>query len=225
MPILRHTHDRYLAVPGELLRNEKLSLRDKGLLCYMLNLPDDWRFSIRGLSAVLERDGRSAIESSLRSIEQAGYIKRDKIHTQDGKLDWIWQISDTPEFSPCTDCPYPVKPAPVQPDTVNLSEQNYLITKLSKHKESASRFTSPSAEQVLSYAKETGIQIDAGAFVDFYASKGWKVGRSPMRDWKAAVRNWARRSGSSQPQVQAEEPGSDLELVTIGGVQQWRRKQ
>lgn len=224
LPILRHSHERYLAVPSELLRNEKLSLRDKGLLCYMLNLPDDWRFSIRGLSAVLERDGRSAIESSLRSIEQAGYIKRDKIHTQDGKLDWVWQISDTPEFSPCTDCPDMAKPAPVQPDTGILSEQNYLMIELPKHKESASRFTSPSAEQVLSYAKQNSIQIDAGAFVDFYASKGWKVGRSPMKDWRAAVRNWARRSGSSQTEAQAGGPGSDFELVSEGGVQKWQRK-
>ena len=36
-------------------------------------------------------------------------------------------------------------------------------------------------------------QLDAGAFCDFYAAKGWKVGQSPMRDWRAAARNWARR--------------------------------
>lgn len=191
----------------------------------MLNLPDDWRFSIRGLSAVLERDGRSAIESSLRSIEQAGYIHRNKVHSANGKLDWVWLISDTPEFAPCTDCPDTAKPAPVQPDTVNLSEQNYLITELPKHKESASRFTPPTAEQVLTYAKEKGIQIDVEAFVDFYTSKGWKVGRSPMKDWKAAVRNWARRSGTSQGAAQLEEITPGFEKVTIEGVKQWRRKQ
>ena len=35
--------------------------------------------------------------------------------------------------------------------------------------------------------------MDGAAFCDFYASKGWKVGSSPMRDWRAAARNWARR--------------------------------
>ena len=35
--------------------------------------------------------------------------------------------------------------------------------------------------------------MDGQAFMDFYASKGWRVGNQPMKDWKAAVRNWARR--------------------------------
>ncbi len=55
------------------------------------------------------------------------------------------------------------------------------------------RFTPPTAEEVAEYAQEAGISLDAGAFCDFYGSKGWKVGSSPMRDWRAAARNWARR--------------------------------
>lgn len=35
---------------------------------------------------------------------------------------------------------------------------------------------------------------EAVSFFDYYSSKGWKVGRSPMKDWKAAARNWVRRS-------------------------------
>lgn len=55
------------------------------------------------------------------------------------------------------------------------------------------RFTPPTPEAVAAYAAEKGIQIDAQRFVDFYASKGWKVGSTPMKDWKAAARNWAAR--------------------------------
>ena len=55
------------------------------------------------------------------------------------------------------------------------------------------RFTPPTAGEVEAYAQEAGISLDAGAFCDFYAAKGWKVGQSPMRDWRAAARNWARR--------------------------------
>ena len=57
------------------------------------------------------------------------------------------------------------------------------------------RFSPPSADDVSAYAAERGLDIDAAAFVDFYAAKGWKVGTSPMRDWRAAVRNWCRRDG------------------------------
>ena len=57
------------------------------------------------------------------------------------------------------------------------------------------RFSPPSADDVAAYAAERGLDIDAAAFVDFYAAKGWNVGTSPMRDWRAAVRNWCRRDG------------------------------
>ena len=57
------------------------------------------------------------------------------------------------------------------------------------------RFSPPSADDVSAYAEGRGLDIDAAAFVDFYAAKGWKVGTSPMRDWRAAVRNWCRRDG------------------------------
>jgi hypothetical protein len=38
--------------------------------------------------------------------------------------------------------------------------------------------------------------VDAQQFVDFYASKGWRVGNQPMKDWRAAVRTWERRESS-----------------------------
>ena len=55
------------------------------------------------------------------------------------------------------------------------------------------RFAPPSVEDVLSYCRERGNSVDAQKFVDFYASKGWKVGNQSMKDWKAAVRTWEQR--------------------------------
>lgn len=55
------------------------------------------------------------------------------------------------------------------------------------------RFTPPSLTEVKEYVNEKGYQIDAEAFIDFYESKGWMVGKNKMKDWRAAVRNWARR--------------------------------
>lgn len=51
----------------------------------------------------------------------------------------------------------------------------------------------PTVEEVASYCRERGNRVDAERFVDFYASKGWKVGNQPMKDWKACVRTWERR--------------------------------
>lgn len=56
------------------------------------------------------------------------------------------------------------------------------------------RFTPPSLEEVQAYCSERGNGIDAQAFIDFYASKGWMVGKTKMQDWKAAVRTWESRN-------------------------------
>lgn len=53
----------------------------------------------------------------------------------------------------------------------------------------AKRFTPPSLEDVQQYVKERGSRVDPQGFIDFYAAKGWKIGKTPMKDWKAACRN------------------------------------
>lgn len=55
------------------------------------------------------------------------------------------------------------------------------------------RFTPPTVEEVKAYCKERKNSVDAETFVDFYASKGWKVGNTPMKDWQSAVRTWEKR--------------------------------
>lgn len=52
------------------------------------------------------------------------------------------------------------------------------------------RFIIPTLDEVQSYCKERHNNINAQHFIDFYASKGWKVGNQPMKDWKACVRTW-----------------------------------
>lgn len=58
------------------------------------------------------------------------------------------------------------------------------------------RFAPPTPEEVAAYAAEYaaehGGSLDAHRFCDHYASKGWKIGKTPMKDWKAAARNWMR---------------------------------
>lgn len=62
----------------------------------------------------------------------------------------------------------------------------------SKSKGRASRFTPPTVEDVRAYCLERGNQVDPERFVDYYTANGWKVGKNPMKDWKAAVRTWER---------------------------------
>ena len=59
------------------------------------------------------------------------------------------------------------------------------------------RFKKPNCQEVAEYCierKDQGNNVDPRKFFDFYESNGWKVGKNPMKDWKAAVRNWEKNS-------------------------------
>ena len=51
------------------------------------------------------------------------------------------------------------------------------------------RFVPPTLEEVTAYVKERGSKVAPQSFIDFYAAKGWMVGKTKMKDWKAACRN------------------------------------
>lgn len=77
--------------------------------------------------------------------------------------------------------------------TCNQHATNNKRSNVSKESK-VKKFTPPSVEDVEKYISERG-KIDpseAERFCDFYASKGWMVGKNKMKDWKAAVRNWEK---------------------------------
>ena len=59
--------------------------------------------------------------------------------------------------------------------------------------EKAKRFYPPTLDEVKQYCEERKNNIDPMAFIDFYSSKGWMIGKNRMKDWKAAVRTWERK--------------------------------
>lgn len=70
------------------------------------------------------------------------------------------------------------------------------------------RFAPPSPAEVSAYADQIGAShVDGERFCDFYASKGWRVGSQPMRDWRAAVRTWAKRDSGGHP---PDKPGKTV---------------
>lgn len=60
------------------------------------------------------------------------------------------------------------------------------------------RFVKPTIDEVKTYCHEGGYRVDAEKFVDYYEANGWRAGRNPMKDWKAAVRNWHRRENQQK---------------------------
>lgn len=85
---------------------------------------------------------------------------------------------------------------PMDTTHTNRTEQNRAEP---NERVSRKRFTPPTLERVVAYCRERGNTVDAQRFVDFYASKGWKVGNQAMCDWKAAVRTWELRETQTPP--------------------------
>ena len=104
---IERTRD-YTVMSNHHLRNEKLSLKAKGLLSMMLSLPDDWNYTTRGLAKIC-KEGVDAIGGALRELERSGYIVRHQMRDRQGR------ISDT-EYV-IYEQPQPKNPDTPQPDT------------------------------------------------------------------------------------------------------------
>ena len=68
------------------------------------------------------------------------------------------------------------------------------------------KFTIPTPEEVQAYCDERKNGILGQQFCDFYSSKGWKIGKEPMKDWKAAVRTWEMRRKDQSPSITQPQP-------------------
>lgn len=76
-------------------------------------------------------------------------------------------------------------------DNVNDKKKDTSVSK-----EKASRFVPPTLEDIKAYCEEKGYKLDYDRFIDYYTSNGWMVGKNKMKDWRACVRNWARKDSS-----------------------------
>lgn len=90
--------------------------------------------------------------------------------------------------------------------TPNKLEDIYTSTSIDYYveKKNNKKFVIPTVDEIKAYCKERKNNIDAEVFFDFYQSKGWVVGKSAMKDWKAAVRTWERSRNNTVAKQQKE---------------------
>ncbi|MCM1066830.1 MAG: DUF4373 domain-containing protein [Muribaculaceae bacterium] len=80
------------------------------------------------------------------------------------------------------------------------------------------RFVPPTVDEVRAYAQEKSYNVDAEHFVDYYTSNGWRVGRNPMKDWRATVRTWASRDRAQNIAVQGTQSLGVGEFINSKGI-------
>ena len=85
-------------------------------------------------------------------------------------------------------------------DLVELSINDLLASNPPKPK--TTKFVKPTVEEIKAYCQERNNNIDPQYFFDYYEGKGWLIGKTPMKDWKAAVRTWEKNNFNRPQQPQ-----------------------
>ena len=145
----------YTVMSNHHLRNKDLSLKAKGLLSQMLSLPEDWDYTLKGLS-LINREQIDAIRAAIRELEQAGYIVRSRERDSQGRLrgaDYViyeqpQPVPDSPTLeNPMLDNPTQDKPTLGKPTQLN---KDISRTDLSKKEKSITDVSSTDSIPILS---------------------------------------------------------------------------
>ena len=95
-----------------------------------------------------------------------------------------------------------------QKDTKSMQSDAiaYNTDKIKSKTRQEKSFTPPSIDEVRKYCEERNNGVDPSSFINFYESKGWLIGKTKMKDWRAAVRTWENRNpkpqGENKPSYQ-----------------------
>lgn len=163
----------------------------------------------------IDRDKANYDKSVLKS--RYGAYKRDAGKRGEVPLDfdeWCQTVQPTslpimPPSSPImgayptgiSNCNQQQQPE-LQPATGDGSAGATTSVPIPPGQKSRSRFVPPTLEEVTEYVRSRNSPVDPQSFIDFYASKGWLIGKTPMKDWKAACRNaeswerWGKKTDS-----------------------------
>lgn len=149
----------YTVMSNHHLRDKNLSLKAKGLLSQMLSLPEDWDYTLAGLSHI-NRESKDAIRSAVNELEKAGYVQRRQTTDASGKFSTneyiIHECPVLPEPSlekpssenPTTDNPSTEKPLPENPTQLNTKKSRKEKQNTdSRNTDSIPSFRDPAADE------------------------------------------------------------------------------
>ena len=118
--IIRKKNENYTIVSNVCVRDNRISLKAKGMMSLVMSLPDDWDFSIQGLSSIV-KEGKSAIYTAINELKDFGYCQVVSNRDDKGKI-----IGNDYTFfeEPCVDIPYTEKPYTENQDMDNPNMDN-----------------------------------------------------------------------------------------------------
>ena len=141
MPVFRVEKNKdYTTVSNYHLRDKNLSLKSIGLLTIMLSLPDDWDYSLEGLTKIT-KDGLASVRTAVKELEDNKYLVRNQGRNKNGKFgDIEYLVYETP----ICEKPISVKPKTEKPISENRTQLNTNITKELNNKILNNKYNTPS---------------------------------------------------------------------------------
>ena len=173
MAVFRVERNRgYTVMSNHHLRNKELSLKAKGLLSQMLSLPEDWDYTLAGLS-LINKESIDAIRTAIWELEKAGYITRRQGRDERGKMTaieyTIYEQPQPPELdSPILENPTSAKPSldfptTAKPTTENPTQLNKDISRTDLPKKEQSITDLPSTDSIPILSPDPSPYGDAAA--------------------------------------------------------------
>lgn len=131
MAIIRSKRTRnFTVLNNDLIRDATLSFKARGLLQYMLSMPDDWKFYVSELAKHSSKEGEGAIRSAITELEETGYMRRIRKRGKGGKFEAVdWEVLDEPAFSPHVKKPHVDEPHVANDQLLNTNKLNTDNTK------------------------------------------------------------------------------------------------
>jgi len=88
-------NNNYTVMSNYHLRDKNLTFKAKGMLSFMLSLPDDWDYSLNGLCSV-SKEGITSIRNALHELEEYKYLERKRVQNSKGCFDYDYYIYEQP---------------------------------------------------------------------------------------------------------------------------------
>lgn len=163
------------------LRNKNLSCKAKGLMSFMLSLPEDWDYSVKGLSSVL-KESEKAIRTILKEIEEHGYLSRKREKDSDGRFSGIDYILSEIPFMWQEELEDPVDAEIENNQSEDLKTKNL-----------GGACKRVPYQAALDYHKENGYQSDLSEWFTYWSFNEWRYNNGKLlKNWKKSIDYWEK---------------------------------
>lgn len=203
-------------ISRDLIFDNRLSDRARFIYCYMMAKPDNWDFVMKPMADELGYKSVETLRKYINELVESGWITKGEQSKNSNKQ--FGPVAYIIHEEPCRKKPVTGKTR----DGKNRSQEYKDNNKDYKDKDNIqdkkekifftkkSKTEIPSKDEILSYCKEMGYNIDVDYFIAYYKCRGWKANNNTrITDWSAAIDMWAMKKNSpteQQPMPEVKHP-------------------